>query len=165
MAQVDRLLARQYCVGMAVVMGEINADLVRHLRFFASQLTDYVAWATLGPIMIVVFNRTLYEEVAPIRRALPEAAPGLVAGIAFSHEFESHKDLLLVARVAMCKAFDHAHGFWVLEGADSSRALRHARLALEMRKPIEVGDVMGIGAVDRNFHAVGGARQGVRTTV
>lgn len=139
MREVDSLLSRDFPLGLAFVVGEMDAPICRQIRRMVERQADYVSWVVTGPVMIAVFHKSLFEELRLAWRQVLAGSGDVVAGVAFSDALRGHAELLLAARIALHRAMAERTDLVVLDGAEAQRAVADHGIAAAMRKQLAAG--------------------------
>ncbi|HEX8987097.1 MAG TPA: EAL domain-containing protein [Rhodocyclaceae bacterium] len=147
MREVDFLMDKGFPLGLAFVMGEMDAAMCRHIKRAAARQADYLNWATMGPILIAVFREGLFEELAHAWRMLAPEDTDLTAGVVFSDSMSNHEELLAAARIALQRALIQRCGLLVLTPAEAVQAISDHHTAMMMKKHLATGG----GAFEAHF--------------
>lgn len=122
--EVTLLRRKRAQIGMAIVVGEIDRPLCAELRAAVEKLADYVSYAGWGPVLVVAFQRSLFEQLKPLWRELLAGVPGISAGVAFPDDEDmTTQDLVLAARLALVRALDSHCGLVAFDEEDAMAAV------------------------------------------
>jgi EAL domain-containing protein (putative c-di-GMP-specific phosphodiesterase class I) len=126
-------------IGMAIILGEIDRTVCSELQRTVAKLADYVSYATWGPLVVVAFQRSLFEQMKPMWQDLLVGAPGICAGVAFPSDATNTHDLVLAARLALMRAIATHCDLVAFDEQDSIEEVASYRLACEMKRDLDKG--------------------------
>lgn len=145
MDEMKAFMRRDLPIGVAIVMGEIDATVCKEIQRSIAGMADYLSWAKLGPVVYLAFKKELYEELKPVWHDLLVNSPGIYAGIAFSDGIDNPKTLCLAARLALQMALARHTEFVVLDGDRALLAVANFHMANSMRHDL-YADGIGFAA-------------------
>jgi EAL domain-containing protein (putative c-di-GMP-specific phosphodiesterase class I) len=139
MREVDFLMEKGFPLGVALVMGEIDLSVCRQIKKVVARQADYVAWVVMGPVLIAVFRRGLFDELSRAWRMIATPDSELIAGVVFSEQLKNHEELLGAARIALQRAMIQRVDLVVLEADEAARAIADHQVATLMKKHLAAG--------------------------
>jgi EAL domain-containing protein (putative c-di-GMP-specific phosphodiesterase class I) len=139
MNEVDFLLQKRYPLGIAVMIGSLDREVLRQVESVAKGLADYVAWTVVGPIVVAAFGRGLFDEWKRVWRPVVAHGVDVACGVAFSNDFGRHDELLLAARIALYRAIARRTDILVLDGEAAASAVTDHGLACRLEEDIAAG--------------------------
>jgi EAL domain-containing protein (putative c-di-GMP-specific phosphodiesterase class I) len=139
MREVDFLMEKGFPLGVALVMGEIDFSVCRQIKKVVAHQADYVAWVVMGPVLIAVFRKGLFDELCRAWRMIATSDSELTAGVVFSDELKNHEELLGAARIALQRAMIQRVDLVVLESDEAARAIADHQVATLMKKHLAAG--------------------------
>ncbi|MGE5467626.1 MAG: EAL domain-containing protein [Ignavibacteria bacterium] len=147
MREVDFLMDKGFPLGMALVIGDMDVAVCRQIKKAVARQADYLNWAVMGPMLIAVFRRGLFDELANAWRMVAREDADLTAGVAFAETLGNHEELLAAGRIALQRAMTRRQGLVVLDPAEAQQAIRDQRTAMLMKKHLAAGG----GAFEAHF--------------
>jgi EAL domain-containing protein (putative c-di-GMP-specific phosphodiesterase class I) len=139
MREVDFLLDRGFPLGVALVMGDIDASVCRQIKRAVARQADYLAWVVMGPVLVAIFRRGMFEELRRAWRMVTSTNADLAAGVVFSDSLSSHEELLAAARIALQRALVQRIDLVVLDPQAATRAIDDHKVAMVMKKHLAAG--------------------------
>lgn len=137
--QVQRMLAKQEQIGMALVLGDIGKANCNELKGRIAQLGEHIAYTTWGPVAAIIFQRHLFEHLVHTWQDYSAGVPGSSAGIAFPWQAAEAPDLFLAARLALSRSIAHHHDLIAFDGSESEIEIANYRLACSMKQDLDSG--------------------------
>jgi EAL domain-containing protein (putative c-di-GMP-specific phosphodiesterase class I) len=139
MREVDFLMSKGFPLGMALIIGEMDGSVCRHIKKIVARQADYVSWVTNGPMLIAVFREGLFNELHQAWQLVVADNADIIAGVAFSDSLKNHDELLTAARIALQRAMIRRVDLLVLDADEAIRAIDDHKLAVAMKKHLAAG--------------------------
>lgn len=139
LGEVTVLRQKKARIGMAIILGEIDKTVCSEIQRTVGKLADYVSYASWGPLVVVAFQRSLFEQLKPMWQDLLVGAPGICAGVAFPSETTSTHDLVLAARLALMRAIAMHCDLVAFDEQESVAEVENYRLACDMKRDLDKG--------------------------
>jgi EAL domain-containing protein (putative c-di-GMP-specific phosphodiesterase class I) len=161
MREVDFLMEKGFPLCLALVMGEMDASVCRQIKRVAARQADYVAWAMMGPVLIAVFRKGLFDELARAWRLIALGDSDLTAGVVFSDSLGNHEELLAAARIALQRAMIQHIDMLVLTPPEAVQAISDHHTAMVMKRHLSVGGGAFAAHFQPQIHIESGRPMGV----
>ncbi|MGE5466316.1 MAG: EAL domain-containing protein [Ignavibacteria bacterium] len=139
LGEVTMLRSRRVQIGIAIVLGDIDRPVCAEVQRAVGQLADYLSYASWGPLVVVAFQRCLFDQLKPMWQDLLVGAPGVCAGVAFPGEGMETHDLVVAARLALMRAIALHCDLVAFEDEESLAEVSRYRLACEMKRDLDRG--------------------------
>lgn len=110
-------------IGMAIILGNIDKRTCVEIKRTIAKLADYISYANWGPLVVVAFQRCLFEQLKPMWQELLVGAPGICAGVAFPDDDIDTHELVLAARLALTRAVDSHYSLVAFNEEESMAAV------------------------------------------
>lgn len=139
MREVDRQMESGLPLGMAFVVGDMDASVRRRIWKLAGNQTDFIAWVATGPVLIAVFRKRLFAQLLVAWRQIVADNADVSAGVVFSDSLKDHGELILAARIALHRAIARSTDILVLDTEETLNAVADHRIAAMMKKHLAAG--------------------------
>lgn len=139
LGEVTVLRQKNARVGMAIILGDIDPTVCAEVKRMIGKLADYISYASWGPLVVVAFQRCLFEQLRPMWQELLVGASGLCAGVAFPDARTTTHELTLAARLALMRAIALHCDLVAFDEDESAAEVASYRLACEMKRDLDRG--------------------------